>query len=70
MIKTILIILIALLLPFVAIKQGELNASQKNFDNCLTYFDHLPLHEIKPLCQDILDGIKRTDPFEDPEIHK
>ena len=70
MIKFILLILLVLMLPIIAIKRGELNESQKNFDNCLTYFDHLPLHEIKPLCRDILDGVKKTDPFEDPELHR
>jgi hypothetical protein len=70
MIKFILLILLVLMLPIIAIKRGELNESQKNFDNCLTYFDRMPLHEIKPLCRDILDGVKKTDPFEDPELHR
>jgi hypothetical protein len=70
MIKFVLLILLVLMLPIIAIKRGELNESQKNFDNCLTYFDRMPLHEIKPLCRDILDGVKKTDPFEDPELHR
>ena len=68
--KTIIYLVLVVVITGLAILQGQIRIEQKNFNNCLTYFDHLPLHEIKPLCQDILDGIKKTDPFEDPEIHR
>jgi hypothetical protein len=70
MIKDIVLILLAVVIFYSAVKIGEDRASQKNYDNCLTYFERMPLHDIKPLCQDIMDGISKTDPYEDPELHR
>jgi hypothetical protein len=70
MIKDIILLLLVVVIFYSTVKIGEDRVSQKNYDNCLTYFERMPLHDSKPLCRDILDGISKTDPFEDPELHR